>query len=106
VAQKISVSRKNISQGFAKMCKGIKRNGRCGSESPYTCEEVSDKLIFLPRLQIANRIMCFKGRKGRLYSFGYDFLHNIAANCQPREVFLDKKNAILRLQMMEKLLPF
>lgn len=57
VAQKISVSRKNISQGFEKLCKRIRMNKKYVLESSYICEEVSNGLVFLPRWQIANKIV-------------------------------------------------
>lgn len=55
--------------------------------SPGNCEEVSNKLIFLARWQIGNRIMHFKGREGPLCSFGYDILYNIVVNFPSRDFF-------------------
>lgn len=87
MSQKIGVSRKDISQGFEKLCKRIKMNQRCMSEPSYTCKEFSNVLVFLPRWQIANEIICFKGTKRPPSSFGYDFLHKVAAGFNSRELF-------------------
>lgn len=87
VAQNINVSRKNISQDFEKLHKRNKINKLCVLESSYKCEEVSNGLIFLPRWQIADDIMCCKGRKRPLSSIVYDCLPNVAAHFHSRELF-------------------
>lgn len=97
MAQKISISRKKYISQALQSCPRelIWMKGMC-QNPPGNCEEVSNKLIFLARWQIGNRIMHFKGREGPLCSFGYDILYNIVVNFPSRDFFFFKKKCSLK----------